>query len=127
MAFSILLVDGCSYGLAFGTQGFEKRSVSEPDSDHAARFTRGICRNVHHQYVYGPPAMKTPALKFEPIVIGEESRTPAALCYLDTIVDPDILAEVKKRLKSCNLKDVLAAGLPDELSRAPLDFREASA
>ena len=109
--FSVLLVDGCSYGLAFGTQGFEKRSVSEPDSEVMQRGSReGFVETYIINMSMVRRRMKTPALKFEPIVIGEESRTPAALCYLDTIVDPDILAEVKKRLKSCNLKDVLAAG-----------------
>ena len=55
--FSVLLVDECDYALAFGTQGFEKRSVDEPDHrDHAARLARGIRRNLHHQYLHDPPA-----------------------------------------------------------------------
>ncbi len=109
--FSVLLVDECDYALAFGTQGFEKRSVDEPDTEIMQRGSReGFVETYIINISMIRRRMKTPALKFEPVIIGEESRTPAAICYLDTVVDPDILAEVKKRLAACNLKDVLAAG-----------------
>ena len=109
--FAILMLDGCDYALAFGTQGFEKRGVDEPDGEVMQRGSReGFVETYQTNISLVRRRMKTPELKFEKVTLGEESHTPAALCYLKNTVDPDILAEVKKRLDACNLKDLLAAG-----------------
>ena len=109
--FAVFMLDECNYALAFGTQGFEKRGVDEPDSEVMQRGSReGFVETYQTNISLVRRRMKTTELKFEKVVIGEESHTPAALCYLKNTADPAILAEVKKRLAACNLQDVLAAG-----------------
>lgn len=121
--FAILMLDECSYALAFGTQGFEKRSVNEPSNETMQRGSReGFVETYQTNISLVRRRMKTTALKFEKITIGEESNTPAALCYLETAVDPEILAEVKNRIASCNLQDVLAAGYLTGYLESPAIF-----
>lgn len=109
--FAVLMIDECDYALAFGTQGFEKRGVDEPDTEVMQRGSReGFVETYQTNISLVRRRMKTPELKFEKVTVGEESHTPAALCYLKNVVDPEILREVKERLAACNLKDVLAAG-----------------
>lgn len=109
--FAVLLIDGCDYALAFGAQGFEKRGVSEPESEVMQRGSReGFVESVMTNVSLVRKRLKTPALKFEKVTIGEQSRTPAAICYLQGTADPGILEELKARLKRCNLQNLLAAG-----------------
>lgn len=109
--FAVLMLDECDYALAFGTQGFEKRGVDEPSNEVMQRGSReGFVETYQTNISLVRRRLKTTDLKFEKVTIGEESHTPAALCYLKSIADPEILEEVKRRLAACNLKDVLAAG-----------------
>jgi spore germination protein KA len=54
--------------------------------------------------------IKNTRLKFETMTIGKTSKTDICLCYLKDTVSEEILKEIKKRIKSVNLKTVLAAG-----------------
>ena len=109
--FAVLLVDGCRYALCFGTQGCDRRGVSEPEKEIMQRGSReGFVEAFLINVSMIRRRLKTPDLKIERIVVGEDSHTPTAVCYLRSVTDPDILEEVKKRLKTCNLKNVLAAG-----------------
>ncbi len=109
--FAVFFLDGCAYALAFGTQGFEKRGVSEPESEVMQRGSReGFVETFMTNVSLLRRRLKTTSLKFEKITLGEESRTPAAICYLEGTADPGILEELKERLKVCNLKDLLASG-----------------
>lgn len=109
--FAVLMIDGCGYALCFGTQGFERRGVSEPEKEIMQRGSReGFVEALSVNISLVRRRLRTPALKIERVIVGEESHTPMALCYLNTAAEPDILEEVKERLQSCNLKNVLAAG-----------------
>ncbi len=109
--FAVLFLDGCAYALAFGTQGFEKRGVSEPESEVMQRGSReGFVETFMTNVSLVRRRLRTTALKFEKVTLGEESRTPAAVCYLEGTADPEILEELKKRLARCNLQNLLAAG-----------------
>ena len=52
----------------------------------------------------------TTNFKIEMNEIGKTSKTRVLLCYMKDRVNPDTLAEVKKRLKSVDIDTVLAAG-----------------
>lgn len=109
--FAVLLLDNCPTALAFGTQGFAARGVDEPDTEVMQRGSReGFVETYQTNISLLRRRLKTTELKFEKVTVGEESQTPAALCYLKNIADPKIINTLKKRLSACNLKDVLAAG-----------------
>ena len=64
--FAVLLVDGCSYGLCFGTQGFERRSVSEPEREVMQRGSReGFVEAFLINVSMIRRRLKTPDLKIE--------------------------------------------------------------
>lgn len=109
--FAVLLLDGCGYALCFGIQGFDRRSVSEPEKETMQRGSReGFVEAFLINVSMIRRRMKTPALKVERMIVGEESHTPVAICYVSTAVDMKILSDVKERLRTCNLKNLLAAG-----------------
>ncbi len=109
--FAVLLVDECSYALCIGIQGFDRRGVSEPEKEVMQRGSReGFIEALLINVSMIRRRMRTPDLKIERMIIGEESHTPITLCYLKTAVDPNILADVKSKLQKCSLKNLLAAG-----------------
>ena len=109
--FAVLFIDGCKYALCFGTQGFDRRGISEPEKEIMQRGSReGFVEAFLINVSLIRRRLKTTDLKIERVLVGEDSHTPTALCYLRSAVDLNIVDEVKKRLQVCNLKSVLAAG-----------------
>lgn len=109
--FAVLAMDQCSYMLAFGVQGFQHRSISEPSSEVMQRGSReGFVEPLLVNMSMIRRRMKTPKLKFEPMVIGEESQTNICLCYLRGTVSPEVLRLLKKNLAAIKISSVLAAG-----------------
>lgn len=109
--FAVLLLDGCNYAIAFGTQGFDKRPVQEPTNETMQRgskegFTEAYLTNVS----LIRRRMKTTDLQFERLYIGSQSKTPVAICYLQSQVSGEILAKLKKQIEKCDLKTIMAAG-----------------
>ena len=109
--FALLLVEGCREGLAFGVQGFATRGPEEPQNEVMQRgakdgFTESFLTNI----AMIRRRLKTTDLKFEKVEVGGQSHTPLALCYLQGVASPVILAQVKQRLAACDLQTVLGAG-----------------
>ena len=109
--FTLLLVEGCREGLAFGVQGFATRGPEEPQNEVMQRgakdgFTESFLTNI----AMIRRRLKTTDLKFEKVEVGAQSHTPLALCYLQGVASPQILAQVKQRLAACDLQTVLGAG-----------------
>ena len=109
--FALLLVEGCREGLAFGVQGFATRGPEEPQNEVMQRgakdgFTESFLTNI----AMIRRRLKTTDLKFEKVEVGAQSHTPLALCSLQGVASPVILAQVKQRLAACDLQTVLGAG-----------------
>ena len=109
--FALLLVEGCREGLAFGVQGFATRGPEEPQNEVMQRgakdgFTESFLTNI----AMIRRRLKTTDLKFEKVEVGAQSHTPLALCYLQGVASPQILAQVKQHLAACDLQTVLGAG-----------------
>ena len=98
---AVLLLDGCAKGIAFSVQGLKFRSVDEPSGEGNLRGSReGFVETYQTNISLLRRRLKTTELKFEKVTVGEESQTPAALCYLKNIADPKIINTLKKRLSA---------------------------
>jgi spore germination protein KA len=109
--FCVILLDGTATGLAVGMQGYNFRSVGEPSGETVQRGSReGFVEVIRINLAMVRRRMKTPKLRFEMLQAGTLSRTDIALCYLDGVVSPRILAEVRRKLQDCPLSSVLESG-----------------
>lgn len=108
---AVMIIDGCKSALSIGIQGFASRSVAEPESDVVQRGSKeGFVEALRINMTLIRRRLRTPGLCFETMVIGKTGKTEIALCYLTDAVSPEILGELKKRLKRSDLKTVLASG-----------------
>ncbi len=109
--FVVMIVDGCDRALAFGVQGFQTRSVSEPSNEVMQRGSReGFVEPYLINISMIRRRLRTPDLKFERMVIGSVSQTSVAICYLNSAVSKELLAHVRAELHRIDLPSVLACG-----------------
>ena len=109
--FVILLAEGQSKALAFGVQGYEKRSISDPSGEeNILGAQEGFVETIRTNLSLLRRRMKTPLLKFEISQIGNLSHTDICLCYLTDRVPPQLLRQIKKELAAAKLDTVLSTG-----------------
>ena len=109
--FAVLAMDGCDFMIAFGVQGFSFRGIQEPSNEKAQRGSReGFVEPLQINISMIRRRMKTPNLMFERMILGTQSQTAVALCYLRGTVSPEIVQKIRSSLRQAQLETVLAAG-----------------
>ena len=107
----ILALDGQNSILVFGVQGFEVRSISEPTSEKSQRGSReGFVEVLRFNMALIRRRIANPKLKFETMQLGSTTRTYVSICYMNDRVEPEIIDEIKKRLKKCDIKSIMTSG-----------------
>ncbi|MFR8002131.1 MAG: spore germination protein [Hydrogeniiclostridium sp.] len=109
--FALLLLDGCIQILAAGTQGFQFRSISEPQNETTQSGSR---ESFVEPYLINMGMIRRrirdPRLKFERLVVGKRSNTNILLCYLRDVASDELVSSVRGKIKSMHLDTVLASG-----------------
>ena len=109
--FAVILLNGVATGLAVGVQGFNFRSVSEPDTEVMQRGSReGFVEVIRINISMIRRRMKTPDLRFEMLKVGTKTKTDVCICYLKSAVSEEILRNVRERLQAIPLETVLESG-----------------
>lgn len=109
--FAVLLAEGADFAYAFGVQGYDRRSVSEPSSEinlYGAKdaFTETVRSNMS----LIRRRMKSPLLTQKLIVCGTISQTDLCICYLRDRVPKELVNEIQTRLEQIPVETVLTAG-----------------
>ncbi|PET67280.1 spore germination protein [Priestia megaterium] len=86
-----------------------KRGPEESNMETSIRGPRdGLVENISDNMALIRQRLKTSSLKSIEYTIGERSRTKILLLYIDDIMNPSILEDVKKRLDSIKI-DIVAS------------------
>ena len=90
--------------------GIPKRSPEESSLEPSVRGPRdGFVENLSDNLALIRQRLKTSSLKSIEYTIGERSRTKLILLYIDDIMNPSILEQVKKRLESIKIDIVVSS------------------
>lgn len=109
--FCVIFVNGLAKAVALGIQGYEKRSISTPDSEQTVRGAQDSFNEViRNNLALVRLRMKTPALRFEMLQCGKISKTDVCMMYLSDRVDPQMISKVRSRLEKIQLDTVLSSG-----------------
>lgn len=115
---TIFFLDGYEGALILRARGWEKRAITEPESERVVRGPReGFTESILTNLVLIRRRIKTPEFKTKFKQIGERTRTRVCMCYINDIVSKDILCELEKRLDEINIDAVLDSGYIQELIR----------
>jgi spore germination protein KA len=113
---TVLLLEGSDEALIISSKGWQTRSVDQPPSEIILRGPReGFTESLVTNLTQIRRRLKTPDLKFTFRTLGARTRTKAAICYLDGLVNEKILQELLKRLNDINIDGILDTGYIQEL------------
>ena len=109
--FCAVLIDGSTKAVVFGVQGFEKRSITTPDSEQTVRGAQDSFNEIiRNNLALVRLRMKTPQLRFEMLQCGKLSQTDVCIMYLADRADAKMVQQVRARLKEIKLDTVLSSG-----------------
>lgn len=107
--FCCIVFDNEKKAVVFETKGFEKRSIQEPTDENVTKGPKDcFIEAIRTNTALVRRKIRSHNLKIEEIPIGQKSKTPIAIIYMDNIVDKDVLEEVKSRIRKIKTDDILA-------------------
>lgn len=110
-----LIFDNEKKAVTFNIKGFEKRSITEPTTESALKGSKDsfievlrvntslVRRKIH-----------TPYLRVKETIVGNQTRTPVAVIYIENLTDKKIVEEVIKRLDGIKVDGVITSGSIEE-------------
>ncbi|MDR1663457.1 MAG: spore germination protein [Clostridiales bacterium] len=113
---TVLYMDGCDKAVVISTKGYPNRGVPTAETEvvvqgpkeafsEAFRVNTALVRR----------RIKDTRLKIKQSVIGEITRTPIALVYLEGIARPQILREIEERIAGLTIDGIMDGGMLEQL------------
>jgi len=107
----LLLVDGFAQGLVINCRGWDRRSVTEPQTESVIRGPReGFIESIRTNTSLLRRKIKDPAFTIETMVIGRKTKTYVAMAYLKGVANKELIKTVKERLNSIHTDAILESG-----------------
>ncbi|WP_100405797.1 spore germination protein [Bacillus solitudinis] len=108
---TVIFINNYESALLVGTQGFESRSVEQPETESSVRGPReGFNEVLKVNTSLIRRKINNPKLIFEKMRIGKQTKTKVQIGYIEGIANPKIIAEVKKRLNKIDTDMILESG-----------------
>lgn len=105
---TVLIADGNKAALTVNTKGWRTRGIKEPDSERVLQGPReGFDEAAMFNLAMIRRKLLTPDLCIEHMRIGRRSDTPVFICYLGSLVNPNTLKELKRRLSKIDIDGIL--------------------
>ncbi|MFB9328512.1 spore germination protein [Paenibacillus aurantiacus] len=113
---TLFLIDGFAEGLLVVTKAWESRSITEPATDNVVRGPRdGFTENIRTNTALVRRRIKDPSLRIESLIVGTKTKTDLNIAYMEGIVKPGLVEEVKERINKIKIDGVLESGYIEEL------------
>lgn len=110
-----LLVDGEEKVLVLGTRQWQMRTVSEPETEAAVRGPReGFTETMRVNTSLLRRRIRHEKLRFETMKAGRRTGTDIVLAYIEDIVNPRVLEEVRRRIAAIDTDSILESGYIEE-------------
>lgn len=110
-----LVFDELKKAFIFDTKGFEKRAISEPTNENVTKGPKdSFSENIRVNTATVRRSIKSKNLIIENMVIGKQTNTPVSIFYMENIVNPELLRNVKERLSKINIDKLLSTSVLEE-------------
>ncbi len=115
---AVILIDGSKTALTTDVKGWRTRGISEPDDERVLQGPReGFDEAAMLNLSMIRRKLLTPDLCIEMERFGRRTDTMVFICYLGSLVDKKVLAELKKRLSGIDIDGVLDSNYLSEQIR----------
>lgn len=113
--FAAFFIDGFAQALAIEVKGWKDRGIEEPKTEAFVRGPRdGFIETLRTNTALIRRRIRTPRLRFDMCQVGRISKTDICITYIDGLVNPDTMEEVKRRLQSIDTDAILESGYLEE-------------
>ncbi|GAA0083827.1 spore germination protein [Clostridium sp. CTA-7] len=104
----ILIFDNFQEIIYVETKGFPVRSVGTPQTESVLKGPReGFNELMVTNIALIRRRVKNPNLKFEAVVVGEQSKTSVAVCYIDGVAPSELVENIKEKVNNLDLRFIL--------------------
>lgn len=110
-----LLIEGIDEALIVETANFPARAVEEPSTETLVRGPRqGFVEDIASNLAIIRRHVKDVGLKIDNYHVGRRSSRKLAVLYIADIVNRDLVQDIKKRIESIDVDDVLDTGIVEQ-------------
>lgn len=103
----VLFIDGYEAGIAIDCRTYPARSVEEPEKDKSLRGSKdGFVETVVFDTALIRRRIRDPHLVMEMLEVGDSSRSDVVLSYMNNLVDPELLNNVRNKIKAIQVSDL---------------------
>ncbi|NLY80877.1 MAG: spore germination protein [Lysinibacillus sp.] len=108
---AIVLIDGIQEALVIDVVEKEKRGIEEPETERVVRGPRdGFIEQLPINIALLRYRLPIPEFRVEETLVGTRTQTKVAVCYIEDIVNPTLLKEVKMRIDAIHIDGILDSG-----------------
>ncbi|MEF3330518.1 spore germination protein [Oceanobacillus oncorhynchi] len=108
---TVFYLDGVDQVLIMDTVGGKSRAIEEPRSEALIRGSKeGFIENIRTNTMMIRRYIADPNLRFSTYKVGRRSKKDLVVAYMDGIVNPDMVNEVKRRLETIDIDDAPESG-----------------
>lgn len=110
-AYTALIFDSEKRAVTVEVKGYEKRQLSEPLDESVLNASKdAFIEDLRTNTALVRRKIKNPNLVIEETNVGRQTRTAVAVAYIKGLANEDIAKELKKRLDSIKVDNVLTIG-----------------
>lgn len=114
---AIFFLDGYNKALKIGSKGYPGLGVAKAESEKVLRGSReAFSESVKLNTALIRKRIRSTGLKVEENFLGVRSNTVTALVYMEDLVRPELLEEIKKELNSFLIDAVPDSGILEQLA-----------
>lgn len=111
-----IYVDGSDFYILCETKGYDKRRVEKPHVEGVVKGSQeGFTENLRTNIALVRRVIKNKDLTTELMNIGERNHSQCALIYINGLINPAIVGEVKRRISSLKSDFIHGDGILEQL------------
>lgn len=114
--FTALLIDSIDTAFCIEAKGFAARSVDKPSNEVVVRGSQeAFIENIRTNTSLLRRLINNENLVIEQLSVGNISKTPVCICYMQNITNDDLVNEVRFRISNLNIDSLLSSDTLDQL------------
>ena len=105
---TVIFINGCEEALYIDTKKFNTRTTEEPPAEMVLSGPReGFTENIMNNMALLQRRIKSHDFKCKTVMVGERTKTTCMVCYINSLVNENVLDRLYKRLKNIKIDGVL--------------------
>ena len=111
-----LFIDTLNIGFNIDIKGFKQRSIDSPNNEIIIKGPQeAFVENIRTNTSLIRRIINNENLIIENIEVGNITKTKCAICYMENIANPNLVAEVKYRINNISIDSLLSSGQLEQL------------